>query len=89
LNEPHGLFTAYERESIRKMGQALQQQAKHFGKLHQDNAEVSGLMLAVYKLGLSVERFSALNGHMEIWATFVPEMFSTTSGVAEEANLSD
>lgn len=87
MNEPHGIFTTYERESIRQMGQALQLQAKHFGKLHKDNPEVSGLMLAITKLGVAVERFSSLNGHMEVWATFVPDMFAPAEQNEEAGEL--
>ena len=89
MDEPHDIFTAYERESIRKMGQALQSQSRHFGKLHKNNPEVGGLMLAVFKLGVAVERFSTLNGHMEIWATFVPDMFAPARQAEEAGELTD
>jgi hypothetical protein len=89
MNEQTGVFTAYERESLNRLGKALQAQAKHTGKLHKDNPEVSGLCLAVFKLGVAIERFSALDGHMEIWATFVPNMYAGVAHPPEESEPTD
>lgn len=89
MDEQNGIFTTYERESLDRMGKALQTQAKHYGRLHKNNPDVSGLCLSLYKLGVSVSVFSKLNGHMEIWATFVPEMFSGPAHPPEESASED
>lgn len=76
MSEKTGIFSYFERESIRKMGEDLERIAKQYGTPHKAHPECQELFLSLYKLGVAVQRFSTLNGHMSIWAAFTPDMVS-------------
>lgn len=79
MNNEKGIYSNYERESFRMAGQALQEMGKRYGKRHKNNDEVKEVFLSIFQLGIAVERFSLLNGHLQIWASFTPDMFAADS----------
>jgi hypothetical protein len=81
VNEKKGVYTYYERESVRKMGEDIQRLAQSYSKPHRRNAQLARLFLSLFQLGHAVERFSALNGEMQIWASFTPDMFDVEEDI--------
>jgi len=84
VNEKTGLFSYYERESILKIGTDIQRIAKKYGAPHKGHPECQELFLSLYQLGVAIERFSKLNGRMSIWATFTPNMLSSSEELSRD-----
>lgn len=67
-------LSANARYDLLRMGDEIQQIAQRRGQLHRKEAEAAGVFLAVYRLGVAIENYSKLNGHLGIVATFTPLM---------------
>jgi hypothetical protein len=65
------------------MGEDIQRLAQSYAKPHRKNATLARLFTSVFQLGHAIERFSALNGEMQIWASFTPDMFDAEKDVSE------
>ena len=67
-------LSAEARYSLYMLAQEIQKDAQEWSRYHRKEAEAAALFLSIYRLGVALENYTKLNGHMTIIATFTPLM---------------